>query len=185
MLNILNFIQGSFMKFSRMQCVMMFVLVTASVNINAQINIHENSNVTSTANSLAYPQSVFVDSQNGQIWIADFDNNRVLRYDVTELTSVENNNESLSPAHFSLEQNYPNPFNPATQIKFSIKSTQFVSLTVYDLLGQSVAILFRGEVKANTYYSITFDANSLPGGIYLYTLQTAYGVEVKKMCLLK
>jgi len=185
MVKILNFIRGSFMKFSRMQCVMMFMLVTASVNSNAQIDILENSNAGSTANSLAYPQSVFVDSQNGHVWIADFDNNRVLRYDVTELTSVEKNNESLSPAIYSLEQNYPNPFNPATQIKFSTKSTQFVSLTVYDLLGQTVAILFRGEVNANTYYSITFDASSLPGGIYLYTLQTAYGSEVKKMCLLK
>ncbi len=173
------------MKSLKIQCVMMFMLVTTSVNINAQINFLENNNAASTANSLAYPQSVFVDSQNGHIWITDFDNNRVLRYDVTGLTSLEKNNGSLFPAHFSLEQNYPNPFNPVTQIGFSTKSAQFVSVTVYDLLGQTVAVLFRGEVNANTYHSVTFDASSLPGGIYLYTLQTAYGSEVKKMCLLK
>lgn len=185
MVNILNFIQGSFMKSFKIHRVIMFLLVITSVNIDAQINILENSNATTTASSLAYPQSVFVDSQNGHVWVSDFDNNRVLRYDVTELTSVEKNNEALFPAHFSLNQNYPNPFNPATQINFVTKSTQFVSLTVYDLLGQTVAVLFRGVVNANTTHSIIFDASSLPGGIYLYTLQTAYGSEVKKMCLSK
>lgn len=185
MLNIINFIQGSFMKSLRIQCVMMFMLVTASININAQRYILENSNAASTANSLAYPQSVFVDSQNGHVWVSDFDNNRVLRYDVTELTSLEKNNEALFPTHFSLEQNYPNPFNPETVISWQLAVNSYATLKVYDLLGQTVAILFRGEANANTSYSITFDATSLPGGIYIYTLQTANGSSVKKMCLLK
>lgn len=91
----------------------------------------------------------------------------------------------LSPQNFLLSQNYPNPFNGETQITFSTNSTEDVLLTVYDLLGQKIATLFDEVAAANTVYSIAFDAKNLPSGIYLYSLRTVNGNEVKRMCLLK
>jgi len=138
-----------------------------------------------TANNFEYPQSVFVDSPNGHIWITDFDNHRVMRFDVSSLTSVSESEKLQSPQNFFLSQNYPNPFNGETQITFSTKSIEDVLLTVYNLLGQKIATLFDEAAAANTVYSIVFDAKNLPSGIYLYSLRTVNGNEVKRMCLLK
>jgi hypothetical protein len=138
-----------------------------------------------TANNFAYPQSVFVDSPNGNIWVTDFSNNRVLRFDVSMLTGVDQAHSSDFPGTFFLSQNYPNPFNPSTQISFSVKNSAHVSLTVYNILGQALANLFNEIAAKNTVYSIVFDAKNLPSGIYLYSLRTPNGIEVKKMCLLK
>ena len=138
-----------------------------------------------TANNFTYPQSIFVDSPNGHIWITDFSNHRVLRFDVSSLTSVSESGKLPSLQNFFLSQNYPNPFNGETQITFSTKSTEDVLLTVYNLLGQKIATLFDEVAAANTVYSIAFDAKNLPSGIYLYSLRTVNGNEVKRMCLLK
>jgi len=90
-----------------------------------------------------------------------------------------------SPQDFFLNQNYPNPFNGSTQITFSTRLTGDVILSVYNLLGQKIITLFDDIATANTIYSITFDAKNLPSGIYLYSLRTIGGNEVKRMCLLK
>ena len=144
-----------------------------------------NITLTPTTSNFTYPQSVFVDSPNGHIWITDFSNHRVMRFDVSSLTSVGETEKISSLQDFFLNQNYPNPFNAETQISFSTNSTGDVVLSVYNLLGQKVIILFDGIATANTTYSITFDAKNLPSGIYLYSIRTENGVEVKRMCLLK
>lgn len=141
--------------------------------------------VTPTANNFAYPQSIFVDSPNGHIWVTDFDNHRVLRFDVSTLTAVEEINTLFFLSEYFLAQNFPNPFNPKTQISFSIRNSVQTSLKVYNVLGQIVATLFEGVALANTLYSFTFDAKNLPSGIYLYSLLTSNRSEVKKMILLK
>jgi hypothetical protein len=138
-----------------------------------------------TANNFAYPQSIFVDSYNGHLWVTDFDHNRVLRFDVSTLTSM---NDSQSPSilqNYFLGQNYPNPFNSETQIIFAAKTPGEVLLEVYNILGQKITTLFNEIVSANTTYSVSFDAENLPSGIYLYSLRTENGSDVKKMCLLK
>jgi hypothetical protein len=86
--------------------------------------------------------------------------------------------------HFSLEQNYPNPFNPSTSIQFAIANRQFVTLKVYDVIGNEVATLVNEE-KAAGSYKIDFNATSLSSGVYFYKLQTNSFVETKKMTLLK
>lgn len=137
-----------------------------------------------SADNFAYPQSVFADSKNGNLWVADFDNNRVLRFDISGLTGVKEE-AGQSPSGFYLGQNYPNPFNPATTINFSTKTTGHTILSVYNLLGQKIAVLFNETAAANTVYSIRFDAKPLPSGIYMYSLRTPGGTEIKKMCLMK
>ncbi|MEK6755709.1 MAG: T9SS type A sorting domain-containing protein, partial [Bacteroidota bacterium] len=97
-----------------------------------------------------------------------------------------------SPREFLLEQNYPNPFNPTTAISFQLSANSYVTLSVFDVLGREVAVLVNGE-KPGGVYRITWDASSLPSGIYVYRLQARHssGGQVgqfthsKKLILLK
>ena len=88
------------------------------------------------------------------------------------------------PQGFSLEQNYPNPFNPSTVLSFVIGHTSFVTLKVFDILGQEVATLVDGMQDAGLK-SVTFDASHLPSGVYVYTLQTGSFREQRKMVLVR
>lgn len=89
-----------------------------------------------------------------------------------------------TPTHFELFNNYPNPFNPSTNIKFSIARQGFVNLTVYNTLGQKVAVLVNKEMSVGNY-SIKFNGMNLSSGVYLYVLKTGDFVKTKKMILLK
>lgn len=88
---------------------------------------------------------------------------------------------------FILFQNFPNPFNSSTTIKFRIPQSEargFVSLKVYDILGNEVATLVN-EYKTAEVYEIDFDSSRLTSGIYFYQLKTNSSIETKKMILLK
>jgi hypothetical protein len=105
-------------------------------------------------------------------------------------TSIDENPNS--PTKFFLYQNSPNPFNPSTIIKYSIpnvianevKQSQFVSLKVYDVLGNEIATLVNEEKPAGIY-EVEFDAASLPSGIYFYKLKAGDFIETKKMIVIK
>jgi hypothetical protein len=90
----------------------------------------------------------------------------------------------LIPEQYALEQNYPNPFNPSTTIRYSIPTSEFATLKVYDVLGNEVATLVKEEKQAGSY-ELKFDAAGLSSGIYFYKLQTNSFVETKKMLLMK
>lgn len=100
------------------------------------------------------------------------------------LVNVDDNSESTLPTGYKLAQNYPNPFNPSTQISYSIPNSEQVSLKIYDVLGNEVAILEDGVQSAGTY-TVSFDASKLSSGIYFYTLKAGNFVETKKMILMK
>jgi hypothetical protein len=85
---------------------------------------------------------------------------------------------------FALSSNYPNPFNPSTKINYSIAEAGFVKLSVYNLLGQEVAVLVN-DVKNAGSYEVSFDASNLSSGTYIYKLASGSKVEVKKMILTK
>lgn len=85
---------------------------------------------------------------------------------------------------FELMQNYPNPFNPGTKIEFRIPHFGFVTLKVYDILGNEMAILVNEEKNAGIY-QVSFDASNLPSGVYFYQLRAGSFIETKKMLLLK
>jgi hypothetical protein len=95
----------------------------------------------------------------------------------------------IAPDVFALEQNYPNPFNPGTKIKFSLAANSKVSLKVFDILGQEVAILISGDITAGSH-EMDFNASNINSGIYFYRID-AIGVDgnnftsVKKMVLTK
>jgi hypothetical protein len=88
------------------------------------------------------------------------------------------------PAEFALRQNYPNPFNPSTRIEYALPVSAFVTIRVYDVLGQEVALLVN-ETQAAGYRSVEFDANTLPSGVYAYTITAGNFTSVRKMLLVK
>ncbi len=85
---------------------------------------------------------------------------------------------------FALQGNWPNPFNPSTTIAFSAAETGPVQLSVYDLQGRLVSTLVDGMV-ARGEHSVIFDAAGLSSGTYLYRLESAAGIETRRMTLIK
>jgi hypothetical protein len=85
---------------------------------------------------------------------------------------------------FSLDQNYPNPFNPTTTITFSIGKFSFTSVKIFTMLGQEIASLVNEEKSPGTY-SIVWNADPYPSGIYIYRLTVGRSMITKKMILLK
>lgn len=92
--------------------------------------------------------------------------------------------EELPPGKFELFQNYPNPFNPSTQILFYLEHESFVSLIVYNILGQEVAHLIREKRDAGTHRAVWI-ADKFPAGVYFYRLYADGTAQSRKMLLLK
>lgn len=103
---------------------------------------------------------------------------------ITGLVTGINEKTGAQPITFTLKQNYPNPFNPTTQINYSVPNNSFVTLKVYNLLGQEVATLYSGIKHAGNYVA-TFDGSKFSSGIYFYRLQAGNNSITKKMLLLK
>lgn len=88
------------------------------------------------------------------------------------------------PDRITLDQNYPNPFNPETQIRYALHESAEVTLTVYDMLGRKVAVLDSGFREAG-FHTVTFQADGLGSGVYIYRLAAGPHYEIRKMTLLK
>ena len=115
-------------------------------------------------------------------------------YDQDNITSWEIGNfgsitlagegKGLNSTSYNLSQNYPNPFNPTTMIQYNVPQRSIVNLIVYNVIGEAVRVLAEGEKEAGTY-SVNFNAQGLPSGVYLYRLQAGEFVQTRKMILLK
>ena len=99
-------------------------------------------------------------------------------------TGVENDFYVESPTNFYLSQNYPNPFNPTTKIDYQLPKNSFVSLKIYDLLGNEIAVLVNEE-QASGNYQTTFNGSRLSSGVYFFKIQAGDFVETKKLVLMK
>lgn len=98
------------------------------------------------------------------------------------VVSVHNN--IAEKIEYRLEQNYPNPINHSTTIKFSIPVSQFVTLKVYDLLGNEIITLVNGKQSAGNH-NVIFDGSRLVNGTYFYRLQAGNYMETKKFIVIK
>jgi 5'-nucleotidase / UDP-sugar diphosphatase len=99
----------------------------------------------------------------------------------------DESNELVAPSlpkEFQVSQNYPNPFNPSTTFSIDVPKESYVSLKIYNLLGQEVATLANGPVQAGTY-QCRFDGSALSSGTYIYQLRAGNVVQTKKMILMK
>ena len=106
---------------------------------------------------------------------------RIISYDPA--TTVEEEN-IIMPAEFVLYQNFPNPFNPETTISFFLPEDSFVSLKIYDVLGNEVKALLNEEKRAGQN-KVSFNASGLSSGIYFYKFQSGINSITKSMLLLK
>ncbi len=108
-----------------------------------------------------------------------------LIYD-TSLVSVDEMDNSID--NYALYQNYPNPFNPTTIIKYQLPEISYVTLKVYDVLGNEISVLVNEEKPAGSY-DIKFNADDLSSGIYFYQLTAKEKggnyIETRKMILLR
>ncbi len=111
--------------------------------------------------------------QGDDIWANMFD------YDY-----IRDTIEPINIDRYFLAQNYPNPFNPATKINYKVPERSFVTLKIYDVLGNEITTLVNEEKPAGSY-EFEFSGNGLASGIYFYQLQAGSFVETKKMVLLK
>lgn len=104
------------------------------------------------------------------------------KIDLTQFTGIQNQN--LTAENFGLSQNYPNPFNPATKIKYSIPSAAYVTLKVYDILGNEVETIISGN-QTRGVYGVQWDAGKFSSGVYIYKLTAGSYTESKTMLLVK
>ena len=103
-------------------------------------------------------------------------------FDISTIVSI--NNINGIPDKFSLSQNYPNPFNPTTKVEFGISKLGFVTLKVYDALGNEIRTLVN-ENKSAGNYEVRFDGSNLSSGVYFYRLSAGEFVETRSMLLVK
>ncbi len=93
--------------------------------------------------------------------------------------------DSNIPKEFTLHQNYPNPFNPKTTINYQLPITNYVDLSIYNIIGEKVAMLISERQDAG-YHQVEWDATGFASGVYLYRILTGIGyTETKKLVLLK
>ncbi len=146
------------------------------------------SNLVINSNSLIkYHNCVVVDAEtpmNGDSAVYQ----PVWNYMLTApmVTGINNKSNNDLPLSFRLMQNYPNPFNPSTNIRYTISSSQFVSIKVFDILGREVATLVNEEKHAGNYtVEFTINNRQVTSGVYFYQLRSGSFVSTKKMTILK
>lgn len=106
------------------------------------------------------------------------------RFFESDSTMVSNEDFETMPQSIELSQNYPNPFNPATQIEYNLNSDTQVLLEVFDIQGRLVRTLVNQKQTIGTH-SVTFDAQNLSTGVYIYRLKVGATHITKKMLLIK
>ncbi len=119
---------------------------------------------------------------NGNAWIG-LKGFGVVVYNENGVVGMESPVKNV-PQSCRLEQNYPNPFNPSTTIVYQLARAQHVTLSVFNTLGQQVAVLVDGVQNAGTH-SVKFSARNLPSGVYFYRLKSGQKQMVKKMLLVR
>ncbi len=92
--------------------------------------------------------------------------------------------EDALPKRFALYQNYPNPFNPSSIIRFDVSKPEHVTLQVFNLLGQQVAVL-TDEQKSPGVYKVQFNGAGLSSGVYFHRLTAGEFTQAKKLVLMK
>ncbi len=127
-----------------------------------------------------YPKKNPGESDN--IRLPEFENRFILRI-IPESQVVNEITEDI-PESIELHQNYPNPFNPATTISFYLPESSEVKLSVFNIVGQPVAVLLQ-DTKAQGEHSVEWDASDMPSGMYIYQLEVGTKIMTRKMTLVK
>lgn len=125
--------------------------------------------------------AVAANSAEGEIYVLAT-NVALASYSLPTTVSIDRENELVEA--FVLNQNYPNPFNPTTSISFELPQTEYVNITVHNMLGQQVATLVNQQMSAGAH-TVQFNAAGLSSGTYIYRMQAGSFVQNKRMMLVK
>jgi hypothetical protein len=131
-----------------------------------------------------YYIGILLDRDN-QVPESDETNNFMsVKITIVASSAVEEFGCHALPLDYTLSQNYPNPFNPSTTIEFALPKTEWVTLTVFNILGQQGATLVAEKLNAGAY-KYEWQADNLPSGIYYCRLHAGEYEQVRKMILLR
>ena len=142
------------------------------------IGFREGKGTTSEPQEYSY-SDILTDIKSSKLYYRLKQVDFIGSFEYSDIVEVE-----IAPSVFSLSQNYPNPFNPSTVIKYQLPVNSFVTLKIYDVLGNEVATPVNEEKPAGEY-EIEFNACEMGSGVYFYTLRAGEFVQSKKMLLLK
>ncbi len=131
-------------------------------------------------------------SEEGQLFVLRFEGKANVKVTSAEVRNLANspmlvkliNNYKGIPTEFGITQNYPNPFNPSTTISYQIPVAAMVEISVFNSIGEKVGMLVN-EVKEPGYYETTWNASSMPSGVYFFRINAGEFTAVKKMMLMK
>jgi WD40 repeat protein len=128
------------------------------------------------------PNSLCFNNNGNKIAVGGGEKNYLRIYDVT-INGVSDN-RNIIPISFILSQSYPNPFNPSTVISYQLPVNSFVTLKIYNSLGQEVKTLIE-KIQLAGRYTIEWNPGNQPSGIYYYRLQAGKYSEMKKMVFIR
>jgi len=125
------------------------------------------------------------ETDNSHLYFCEpLDSSTLAKIGVTRFPSSVEIIDNNFPSQFVLKQNYPNPFNPETVIEFSLPQNSFVSIKVYDSVGNEISELFRGEKDAGNY-RVNFNGQNLSSGIYYVKMNAGTFSNTIKMVLMR
>ena len=173
----------------------LFIRTDSDTTIDIDLALFDQSGNQISSSSTAGTTELFIHPQTsaGTYSIRLFDYSGYGSYTIilsnarpkAPFTGVKDEKSVFSiPQYYSLSQNFPNPFNPETSFEFHIPTSGFVSIRVFDLLGHEVANLLN-EIRPAGIYKMTWNASTLPSGVYFYRLLAGNNTQVKKALLLK
>ncbi|MBI4549057.1 MAG: T9SS type A sorting domain-containing protein [Ignavibacteriae bacterium] len=150
-------------------------------------NVFEHRSITLSANSshqispqwndLQQPVKIFIDNGND----GTIDDSMLVD---NQVTGVGHEPVAGKPTEFKLHQNYPNPFNPVTTIRYELPKASHVTLKIFNVLGQEVAVLVDGMQGAG-YKLVKFNASKLPSGVYFYRMIAGDFAQSRKLIIMK
>ena len=159
--------------------------------LNDSVNVFTNSSLTSNTKFVHYQVQ-----GGGHLWFnynwgfhaSEELLNFFMQYSMTDF-SLSSKESELAPKKFALIKNYPNPFNPLTNISYELRKNSFVSITIYDMLGNVVNDIVSTK-QSSGYKTVQWNATDNLGkpvsaGLYLYSIEAADFRQTKKMILLK
>tara|TARA_Y100001970_G_C14239771_1_gene864157 strand:- start:13 stop:2268 length:2256 start_codon:yes stop_codon:yes gene_type:complete len=133
---------------------------------------------TSTKLVVVAPEGEEIFTSNGAFEIDEL----IVANSETQISDLSFNDSS--PVEVALGAAYPNPFNPVTSVELNVLEPGYVSVNVYNVMGQFVQTLIEGQMEANTY-SLTWDGSNVPSGMYFVRAETATNVVSQKLMLVK
>ncbi len=146
------------------------------------VGVYTTTNQSSYTLTNLLPSTTYYLKMRGKISSGYTAYSAIIDFMTVGVTGVEDNNSI--PTSFSMSQNYPNPFNPTTTIKFSLPSSSTVKISIYDITGREVKQITDQEFSGGTH-SVRFDGAGMASGMYIYAIQTKFGLLSKKMTLVK